>query len=44
MVRTVNIVLDDADFERIKKVKRSMTWEKYIIMCTDLIEARLRHG
>jgi len=40
MVRTLNVTLDDSDFEHIKNVKEElgMTWQEFMLQATDALE------
>ena len=42
MVRTLNVTLDDNDFERIKAVKEDLglTWQEFVFQATDALEER----
>jgi hypothetical protein len=42
MVRTLNVTLDDSDFERIKAVKEDLglTWQEFVLQATDALEER----
>jgi len=42
MVRTLNVTLDDSDFEQIKKVKEDsgLTWEEFVIQAADALKQR----
>lgn len=42
MVRTLNVTLDDADFEQIKSVKEELglTWEEFALEATEALKQR----
>lgn len=42
MVRTLNVTLDDSDFENAERVKEDLglTWQEFVIEATEAIEQR----
>lgn len=42
MVRTLNVTLDDDDFEQIKRVKENsgLTWGDFILQASDALKQR----
>lgn len=42
MVRTLNVTLDDSDFEQIKDVKEDLglTWQEFVLQATDALQER----
>lgn len=42
MVRTLNVTLDDADFEYVESVKDDLglTWKEFLLEATEAIEER----
>ncbi|MFQ3319399.1 MAG: hypothetical protein ACI80F_001463 [Natronomonas sp.] len=46
MVRTLNVTLDDGDFEHIKDVKEELglTWQEFILQATEALQERENQG
>lgn len=42
MVRTLNVTLDDSDFEQIKNVKEKLdlTWQEFVLQATEALQER----
>jgi len=42
MVRTLNVTLDDSDFEQIKNVKEELdlTWQEFVLQATEALQER----